>query len=73
MAMAPTSTATASASGRFHHAMWERAGLGVSEWTRPTSYASGRGRVARLTTTATMKFVQKAKMAPQKFCAMSLG
>ena len=33
----------------------------------------GRGLVNRLTTTVTTKLMLKAKIAPQKFCAMSLG
>jgi glutamine cyclotransferase len=34
---------------------------------------SGRGRVTRLTATVTIRLTENAKIAVQKFCAMSLG
>ena len=72
-ATAISRTAKANASGRFHHVMCERAGLGVSECTSPTNSASGLALVHRLTTTVTIKLALNAKIAVQKFCAMSLG
>ena len=67
------STIIPSVTGRTYHAPPSSFGRSVSEYTKPTRSRSSRGAVNRLTTIVTTKQVVQAKMAVQKFCAISLG
>src|ERR1700733_9009548 len=46
---------------------------GVSEYTSPARVFRSGGAVARLIRMVTMKHADQAKIAVQKFCAISLG
>ena len=64
---------TPSTTGRVYQAPCLLSDLGRQRIGQAASSASGRGRVTRLTTMVTTKQVLHAKMAVQKFWAISLG
>src|ERR1019366_6790236 len=67
------STTTASTAGFWYHASPTSFGLSVSAYTNPLSSPSGRGFVSTEMRIVTVKHVVQAKIAVQKFCAISLG
>src|ERR1700729_3292957 len=59
--------------GRSNQRRWRSATRGVSEYTNPFKVAGSGAAVARLTRMVTTKHTTQAKIAVQKFCAISLG
>src|SRR5436305_2923269 len=59
--------------GRMYQARFSCLGFSVSEYTRPTNSFSSRGFVKALIAIVMRKHVVHAKIAVQKFCAISLG
>src|SRR5215472_3481764 len=70
---ARASTITARIPGRWYQGKSATCGRAVSEYTNPVSLPGSGARVARLTRMVTTKQAVQAKMAVQKFCAISLG